>query len=120
MPEYLKVLDSAGTESVLNPSTKGSTTSLALFPNQSADVPSSLDQDTPKKRAKAPRGLVVKLCALYKPILRRFKAYFRSMFENLCSRSSTYQHWGIDVFIKEVRIFMKEELQAPEALLEYE
>ena len=42
------------------------------------------------------------------------------MFENLCSKSSTYQHWGVEPFVKEVRSFMRNALNAPPELLQYE
>ena len=66
------------------------------------------------------RGVTVKLNGLYKPILRAFKAYIRQIFEEEYSARSTFQHWSNRILVKEVRTFMKQTLNAPDEMLQYE
>ena len=54
--------------------------------------------------------VVVKLCALYKPLLRRFRSYFRESFEKQQAPSSTYQHWTEEQYIKNCKHFMRYQL----------
>ena len=61
----------------------------------------------------------VKIDALYKPILRRFRAFFRSKFD--CHHNvKHFQHWTANAYIKNVQIFMTEDLKLPETLLDIE
>ena len=55
---------------------------------------------------------IVKLCALYKPILRRFRAFMRKKFDRK-RRPSLYQHWSTDVYMSQVRTFMVDILSLP-------
>ena len=61
--------------------------------------------------------VVVKLCALYKPLLRRFRSYFRESFEKQQAPSSTYQHWTEDQYIMNCKHFMRYQLKVSEDLL---
>ena len=57
------------------------------------------------------------LCSLYKPILRRFRAFLREEFDQ--NRGpSIYQHWKPDVYMSEVLKYMVNKLHLPEALLD--
>lgn len=61
----------------------------------------------------------VKLDSLYKPILRRFRAYFRSKFD-LLHNPNTYQHWTNEGYIHKVRVFCTEQLKLPEAIMDHQ
>ena len=57
----------------------------------------------------------VKLCAIFKPFLRRFRAFIRQKFD--AGRSySTYQHWNNNKYQQQVRKFMMQDLSMPEDL----
>ena len=60
--------------------------------------------------------LSVKLDAVYKPILRRFRGYFRDRFDNVHSKKS-YMHWTTENYIQQIRAFMVDELALPEPLM---
>ena len=47
----------------------------------------------------------VKICTLYKPILRRFKSFLRERFDQ-GRKMSLYQHWTEYMYLKNVRNFM--------------
>ena len=64
--------------------------------------------------------VVVKLCSLYKPILRRFRSYFRESFERHQATSSSYQHWTEHQFKINCREFMRCKLKLPEDLLTHQ
>ena len=49
----------------------------------------------------------VKVCTLYKPILRRFRSYLREKFDK-GRKMSLYQHWTEYVYLKNASIFMDE------------
>ena len=70
----------------------------------------------PRAKQKAPSFIqeqsVAKLCALYKPILRRFRGYLRKKFDQKRG-PSTYQHWKSDVYIRQVHFFMTTSLGLP-------
>ena len=57
----------------------------------------------------------VKLDAVYKPILRRFRGYFRDKFDQSQNKRS-YIHWNIDTYVLNVTKFMKSDLKLPDAL----
>ena len=57
----------------------------------------------------------VKIDSLYKPILRRFRAYFRAKFDSHYNVKH-FQHWTVSTYIKNVRTFLIEDLNVPEAL----
>ena len=61
----------------------------------------------------------IKLDSLYKPILRRFRSYFRSVFD-LSHNPKTYQHWSNDSFLIKVREHCTYYLKLPEELLDEE
>ena len=57
------------------------------------------------------------LCSLYKPILRRFRAFLRKEFDQ--NRGpSLYQHWKPNVYMSEVLTYMVKKLHLPEELLD--
>ena len=57
----------------------------------------------------------VKLSALYKPLLRRFRAHFRAKFDEFHNKKLC-QHWANERYLKEVRAFMVKGLVLPDAL----
>ena len=59
--------------------------------------------------------LSVKLDAVYKPILRRFRGYFRDRFDRSQNKKS-YIHWTTDTYIENVTAFIQEDLKLPDAL----
>ena len=61
----------------------------------------------------------IKIDALYKPILRRFRSTFRKQFE-LNQNVKRFQHWSINDYIQNVTTFMSEFEDMPEVLLETE
>ena len=58
----------------------------------------------------------IKVCTLYKPILRRFRSYLRTKFDK-GRKPSIYQHWTEELYFENVRIFMNE-LQMPQELMD--
>ena len=59
----------------------------------------------------------IKIDALYKPILRRFRSVLRKQFE-LNHNVKRFQHWTISEFIKHVTKFLLDYVEAPPELLE--
>ena len=57
----------------------------------------------------------VKIDSLYKPILRRFRAYFRAKFDSHYNVKH-FQHWTVSTYIQNVRTFMIKDLKVPETL----
>ena len=57
----------------------------------------------------------VKLDAVYKPILRRFRGYFRDKFDQSQNKRS-YIHWTTDHYVRNVTAFMTKDLKLPAAL----
>ena len=60
--------------------------------------------------------LSVKLDAVYKPILRRFRGYFRDKFDSVHSKKS-YMHWTTENYLTHIRGFLKDELLLPDELM---
>ena len=58
----------------------------------------------------------IKIDALYKPVLRRFRSTFRKEFEAKHS-VKRFQHWTISDFTLHIAGFMAEELAVPVDLL---
>ena len=61
----------------------------------------------------------IKIDALYKPILRRFRSLFRKQFEKDHNKKR-FQQWKNSEFVDEVIKFMIEKLQVPKDLLDAE
>ena len=59
----------------------------------------------------------VKLDAVYKPILRKFRSYLREKFDQ-SQKKKGYVHWTTDRYIHQVRAFMVRDLNLPSALLD--
>ena len=57
----------------------------------------------------------IKVCTLYKPILRRFRSYLRTKFDK-GRKPSIYQHWTEEIYFENVRIFMND-LKMPQELM---
>ena len=60
----------------------------------------------------------VKVCTLYKPILRRFRSFLREKFDQ-GRKMSLYQHWTEYMFLKNASIFM-DNIQLPHNLKDQE
>ena len=75
------------------------------------------DLNDTTKRAKNGPVEVVKLCSLYKPLLRRFRGFFKQYFEKEIAKHSTSQHWDKDCLYSHFRKFMRVKLRVPECLL---
>ena len=58
----------------------------------------------------------IKVCTLYKPILRRFRSYLRTKFDK-GRKPSIYQHWTEEIYFENVRIFMND-LKMPQELMD--
>ena len=87
----------------------------------SADDPTNLNDSVSTKSVeiqglKMPR--YVKICTLYKPILRRFKSYLRERFDQ-GRKMSLYQHWTEYMYLKNVRTFM-DDIKLPQSLKDQE
>ena len=61
----------------------------------------------------------IKIDALYKPILRRFRSTFRKQFE-VNQNVKRFQHWNSNDYILNVTKFMSEFEDLPEVLLDPE
>ena len=59
---------------------------------------------------------VIKVCSLFKPLLRRFRSFFRTKFDQ-GRKISLYQHWKPEGYINHTRKFMKS-MQFPETLMD--
>ena len=73
----------------------GASTQDALSPQK---IPSTSSSALIKKDS-------IKLSTLYKPILRRFRSYIRSVFDQ-GRKQSLYQHWSHDTYLNNTRQFM--------------
>ena len=58
----------------------------------------------------------VKVCSLFKPLLRRFRSFFRNKFDQ-GRKISLYQHWKPEGFLSHIRKFMRS-MHLPEALMD--
>ena len=56
----------------------------------------------------------MKVCTLYKPILRRFRSYLRTKFDN-GRKMSLYQHWTEESYMTNIIAFMND-LNLPQEL----
>ena len=57
-------------------------------------------------------GSMIKVDALFKPLLRRFRSYFRNRFDKNHNKRN-YQRWNNDQYMQHVKTFMIEELALP-------
>ena len=71
---------------------------------------------SPESMGKTSKLHVVKVCSLFKPLLRRFRSFFRTKFDQ-GRKISLYQHWKPEGYINHTRKFMKS-MQFPEALMD--
>ena len=60
----------------------------------------------------------VKVCTLFKPLLRRFRSFLRTKFDK-GRKPSVYQHWDEITYLDNVRAFMNE-LKLPPELVDHE
>ena len=75
------------------------------------------DNDQPEFITKHPSLHLIKLDTLYKPILRRFRDFFRAKFgENYSKRA--FQKWSSVQYLNNVRAFMKNRLKLPDDLMD--
>ena len=54
-----------------------------------------------------PQSHPIKVCTLFKPILRRFRSYLREKFDK-GRKMSLYQHWDEQAYFRNVQIFMND------------
>ena len=69
-----------------------------------------------KEQATSGKVHVVKVCSLFKPLLRRFRSFFRTKFDQ-GRKISLYQHWKPETFVLHTKKFMKS-LGVPDALMD--
>ena len=86
----------------------GASTQDALSPRKS---PSTSSSALIKKDS-------IKLSTLYKPILRRFRSYIRSVFDQ-GRKQSLYQHWSHDTYLNNTKQFM-DRLRIPSELRDHD
>ena len=60
----------------------------------------------------------VKVCTLFKPLLRLFRSFLRSKFDK-GRKPSVYQHWDESTYIDNVSAFMNE-LKLPSDLIDHD
>ena len=84
-----------------SPSTFGET--VPLIHGQLDPVPNSISAE------RTPNQNSVKIDAIYKPMLRSFRGFFRSKFERKHTKK-IYMHWGIEDYMKHIERFMDGEL----------
>ena len=69
-----------------------------------------------KDQATSGKVHVVKVCSLFKPLLRRFRSFFRTKFDQ-GRKISLYQHWKPETFVLHTKKYMKS-LGIPDALMD--
>ena len=57
--------------------------------------------------------------AVYKPIMRKFRSYFRDRFDQSHNKKG-YMHWKTEKYISEIQKFMATDLNLPKELMEYQ
>ena len=87
------------------------TESIKLTKSQASPL-ISVDKD----QATSEKVHVVKVCSLFKPLLRRFRSFFRTKFDQ-GRKISLYQHWKPEGFVLHTKKFMKS-LKVPDALMD--
>ena len=90
----------AGCEETIDPAVTFTKTLDLTSQNDSASTKSVEAQNLKQTR-------YVKICTLYKPILRRFKSFLRERFDK-GRKMSLYQHWTEYMYLKNVRNFMND------------
>ena len=64
-------------------------------------------------------GTAIRVDCLFKPLLRRFRHYFRDRFDSNHNKRS-YHRWSIQKYLQHVHTYMKKELALPDELLDEE
>ena len=90
----------------------------ALKPCSSATTYSDAERTCTNETKGDVKAHSVKVCTLFKPLLRRFRSFLRTKFDK-GRKPSVYQHWDESAYLDNVRAFMNE-LRLPSELIDHD